>query len=223
MIDKLLKKSKTDVFEKIAIIGDIHCENITLEKTIDFLKTKDVNSIFSTGDIVDGVGDVNLTIETLIKNRVYSVLGNHDRWLLENKMRDLINATQSTSIKKDNSNFLEKLPKEIQILTPNGLAIISHGIRENDMNKIGEYDSNYTLSCNLELQNLLKSKKFKYLIQGHSHNRLVKKIEHLTVFNAGSLVKEDVAGFIIIDFVKKLVNFYIFDKDLNIIESTILF
>ncbi len=44
---------------KIGIIGDVHAENKTLEKVIDFLSKKGLDSILCTGDIIDGPGDVN--------------------------------------------------------------------------------------------------------------------------------------------------------------------
>ncbi|MBN2695119.1 metallophosphoesterase family protein [bacterium] len=215
MINRLLLK-------KIAVIGDIHCEDTILQKTVDFIKNENIENIFSTGDIVDGIGDINLTIDILKSYNIKTVLGNHDRWFLENKMRDLKNATQYKSINSNYLDYLKTLPKELDILTPNGVAILSHGIKDNDMNKIGEYDSNYTLTYNLELQKILKDRKYRYLIQGHSHNRMVKKIDHLTVLNAGSLTSENGAGFMTIDFIENTVQFYIFNDILDIISDKLI-
>lgn len=203
----------------IGVIGDIHTEEKLLSKTVAFLKSQKVNRIFCAGDIVDGLGDANECCNILRKEEILVVLGNHDRWLLNNEMRSLKNATQPDSLSVISQAFLRSLPATIEFTTPQGLALLCHGLDKNDMVRLTPYDYGYAIEANIDLQNLIEGQKYRYVMNGHTHYKMVRHFGNLTIINAGTLKRQDEPGFLVIDFVKRFVQFYKFSEDSAIEES----
>ena len=56
--------------KRLGIIGDVHAEHDRLESALDFLASENVCEILCTGDIVDGRGNPNKSIELLKKHNV---------------------------------------------------------------------------------------------------------------------------------------------------------
>ena len=80
------------MLHKIGIIGDVHAQHRYLETALHYLVEQNVDTIVCTGDLVDGEGDVNACIRLLQAFNVHTVRGNHDRWILQHKVRHLPNA-----------------------------------------------------------------------------------------------------------------------------------
>ncbi|MBU1106244.1 MAG: metallophosphatase family protein [Candidatus Riflebacteria bacterium] len=186
----------------IGLIGDVHCQNNSLEKTIEFLRDK-CDQIFCTGDIVDGKGDPNKCVELLKKNDIPTVLGNHDRWALSNQMRALSDATNLDELHPISIDFLKSCPATINFETHLGRALVCHGLGENDMCRLTPDDSNYALESNDEFQKLQLRYDLIFILFGHTHRRMVKKIKHQFFINPGSLLPEHDPGFQILDFFKQ--------------------
>lgn len=204
----------------IGCIGDVHNESEKLEDTIRFLKKLNVETILSTGDIVDGLGDINKCCNLLRKNNVLCVMGNHERWFLKNEMRMLPNATMIDEITKENFEFLKDFPKIRAFKTKAGMLMLCHGVADNDMVKLLPNDIGYSLESNFELQYLLHSKEYKFILGGHTHRKMVKKIEDLTIINPGTLKNETISTFATVDFEKKEVQFYEINDNLEIKKDT---
>jgi len=200
----------------IGIIGDIHTQDKLLNRTISFFNKKGINNILSTGDIVDGPGNVNECIRILKKNNIKTVLGNHDRWILNNQMRLLPDANKISDLEVNSIKYLKALPKTIQILSPIGNVLLCHGINENDMNKINPNDFGYALEVNEDLQNIINDKYYRIIINGHSHKRMFKIINSLYIINAGTLYYEHDPCFVILDIIERIIYFYVFDEYKNI-------
>lgn len=194
----------------IGVIGDVHTEDKLLDKAVHFLKSKNVEKIVCVGDIVDGLGDVNECCNTLIREEILVVLGNHDRWLLKNEMRSLKDATQLDSLSEFSQSFLLSVPLTIDFPTPYGLALLCHGLGKNDMVRLTPHDYGYAIDVNTDLQNLIREQKYKYVINGHTHSKMVRNFGKLTIINAGTLKRGDEPGFLLIDFVQQFVQFYKF-------------
>jgi predicted phosphodiesterase len=203
----------------IGAIGDIHTQEQLLEKTVDFLKSQNVDRILSTGDIVDGFGDANQCCEILRREQILAVSGNHDRWLLKNQLRDLKKATQPDSISVNSHSFLSSLPATREFPTPHGLALLCHGLGKNDMVKLNPDDYGYAIESNTDLQNLIQEQKYRYIINGHTHYKMVRYFGNLTIINAGTLRPDYNPGFLIINFVEQFVQFYKFLEDFAIEEA----
>ena len=194
----------------IGVIGDVHAEDKLLDKAVHFLQSKNVEKIVCVGDIVDGLGDVNECCNTLMREEILVVLGNHDRWLLKNEMRSLKQATQLDSLSEFSQSFLFSLPLTLDFSTPHGLALLCHGLGKNDMVRLTPYDYGYAIDVNTDLQNLIREQKYKYVINGHTHYKMVRNFSKLTIINAGTLKRGHEPGFLLIDFVQQFVQFYKF-------------
>lgn len=197
-------------FNIIGVIGDIHAEEQLLDKTVAFLNSQNIDNILCVGDIVDGSGDANQCCNILISEEIRVVLGNHDRWLLKNEMRSLKEATQPDSLSVISQSFLSSLPSTIEFPTPHGLALLCHGIGENDMARLNPGDYGYALEVNIDIQNLIRGRKYRYVINGHTHYKMVRHFGNLTIINAATLKHEHEPGFLVIDFVQQFVQFYKF-------------
>ena len=196
---------------KIGVIGDVHAEDKTLEKVLDFLSVKELDAILCTGDIIDGPGDVNVCFELLHKAGALTVSGNHERWLIMNTKRDLPDATARKSVSYKTLERIVALPKNIEMATPAGLLLLCHGLGANDMAVLRPYTEKRALECNYDLQNLLQAGRYTYVIGGHTHQKMARKFNQMTVINAGTLKHDRAPCFLIIDFIKNLVQFYRMD------------
>ena len=87
--------SHGETFTRIGVIGDIHTRADRLQWALSVLHGHEVECIFATGDIVDGPHPeaVARVCQLLQEQRVLTVLGNHDRWLLDEQHRELPEAT----------------------------------------------------------------------------------------------------------------------------------
>ncbi|MCU0547624.1 MAG: metallophosphatase family protein [Oscillatoriaceae cyanobacterium Prado104] len=206
-------------FNIIGAIGDIHAEDKLLEKTVSFLKSKNVDCIVSVGDIVDGFGDAERCCNILRCEEILTVLGNHDRWLLKNQLRELKEATQPDSLSVISHSFLSSLPSTREFSTPHGLALLCHGLGKNDMVRLNPDDCGYAIEANTDLQNLIQERKYRYVINGHTHYKMVRHFGNLTIINAGTLKRGCDRGFLLINLVRQFVRFYIFLEDGAIEEA----
>jgi predicted phosphodiesterase len=209
------------VIKKIGFIGDVHGEDDILYKAINNLKKEKIDIILCTGDIVDGNGDVNRCCELLKNNEILTVIGNHDRWLLNNEMRTLSDATLHEELSDHSIIYLSNLPSIYIFKMGEYKCILCHGVGSNDMSKISEDDYGYAIDVNEELQDIL-GKRFKIMFNGHSHKRMVKIIRNLCIINAGTLKKEHNPCYSIVDIELKEVIYFYFDENGKVKKSEII-
>ncbi|MBW2381270.1 MAG: metallophosphoesterase [Deltaproteobacteria bacterium] len=120
--------SNTGMLNRLGVIGDVHCASETLERALDALEAMNVEAILCVGDLVDGPGDADATLGLLQTRRVQCVAGNHERWFLDGEQRSLESATLEVS--RASRAFIESLPKGRRYATPNGNALLCHGVGE---------------------------------------------------------------------------------------------
>ncbi|HEX7555627.1 MAG TPA: metallophosphoesterase family protein, partial [Leptolinea sp.] len=183
----------------IGVIGDIHAETERLRNALMFLQEMNLDTILCTGDVVDGTGDVDECCDLLREHHVVIVKGNHDEWFLKNTMRNLPVATPVHAVNEVSRRFLQDLPLELEFHTPAGNLLLCHGLGKHTMAKVRDDDYGYALESNFELQELIQSRRYQFILNGHTHYRMMRNFDGLTVINAGSLLYED-AGFQTIDF-----------------------
>lgn len=193
---------------RLGIIGDVHGEAQRLDAALHFLHAADVEQILCVGDVVDGHEDAERCCELLTQNDVAVVRGNHDRWFLANQMRDLPEATQSEELSKKAKSFLRSLPKTRSFETIAGELLLCHGLGENDMGRLTPDDYGYALEVNEELQHLIRQRQFRFVANGHTHRRMVRRFEHLTVINAGTLYDDHSPCMAILDLGVSTVSFH---------------
>lgn len=199
--------------ERIGVIGDIHAEQARLASALALLEERRVELVVATGDVADGAGSVDECCKLLALHNVVTVCGNHDRWLLAGIARDLPDATPLDDVSEDSRAFLERLPPMVEIATASGTALLCHGLGPNDMAKVGPDDFGYALATNDDLQQLLQSRYFRWVINGHSHCRMVRSFPGVTIINAGTLKPEHSPCFLEVDFAQAVVLVFEFRPD----------
>jgi predicted phosphodiesterase len=195
----------------IGLVGDIHAEDVLLERALDFLRDRGVELVVATGDVVDGAGSVERCFDLLRERKVVVVRGNHDRWLLGGTARELPEATAPDAISPQTRHTLRRLPALVELETVQGRALLCHGLGSNDMAKVGTDDDGYALESNDDLQRLVGADLFRWVLNGHSHRAMVRTFGGLTLVNAGTLKREHDPCFFELDFERLVALRYAFD------------
>ena len=173
----------TNVVTHIGAIGDIHTEDVLLDLALSFLSKQQLDLIVSVGDIVTGLGNVDRCCELLQSYRVLTVAGNHDRWFVNGTMSAFSDSTDPTTISEETKSFLKALPQTHELTTPRGSVLICHGLGTNDMADLKPEDSGYAIEANLDLQELIRSRQYRFVVNGHTHCRMVRHFGDLMVIN----------------------------------------
>jgi predicted phosphodiesterase len=63
---------------------------------------------------------------------------------------------------------------------------------------------------NLALLRLMLEGQYRFVINGHTHRRMVRSFDHLTIINAGTLYRQHEPCFLLADFEAGFVQFYDF-------------
>lgn len=206
----------------VGVLGDIHQEDQRLERALAHLRERSVDRILSVGDVADGPGDFVRCCQLLGEAGVEAVRGNHDRWLLDGTMRDLSDALPVDELQPAERAFLEGLPIVREYHTPAGLLLLCHGLGMHDMQGVGPDDRGYAIHYNSALQSLITDGRYRFVVNGHTHKRMVRSFSGLTIINAGTLFRRHGSGFAHIDFAAGLVTFLAFKgegDDLAIVED----
>lgn len=205
--------------ERIGIVGDVHAETIRLEIALHFLRKKQVECILCVGDIVDGRGNVDKCCELLQENDVLIVRGNHDRWFTEGTMRDLPEATQWEDVNETSKSFIRSLPLMEAHETVTGRLLLCHGLGTNDMQRLTPDDYGYALEVMEELHTLLRNREYQFVVNGHTHHRMIRQFAHLSIINAGTLYYAHEPCIAIADFRANQVQFYDFQEH-DLVQSS---
>ena len=187
------------MIERLGIIGDLHGEHRRLDAVLDFFAGQSVDALICTGDVADGRGCINRCCELLADAEVLTVAGNHDRWLLEDRVRHVSGAHTRKDMTPDSVDYLERLPRWRRIETLRGPLLLCHGVEDNDLGKVWPGTPRSEVKRSAELDALLERDEYRYLINGHMHFRVLVDFENLLMVNAGTL-KGDHAGVSLIDF-----------------------
>ena len=214
-----MTKSEHKLLSKIGIIGDIHAESNSLLVVLEFLQNLQLQAILCVGDIVDGRENVDMCCQLLQQYEVITVCGNHDKWFSGNEPRDLYEATLPSQINLNSTGFIASLPRISELETLAGKLLLCHGLGTNDMARLTPDDYGYAIESNSALQELMHSQQYRFIINGHTHQRMVRSFKGLTIINAGTLKREHNPCFAMINFYEKIVQFYDIDNDLAIHDS----
>lgn len=191
---------------RIGAIGDIHAEDHTLERVLDHLAGLTLDRILAVGDIVDGPGDSARCCRLLAAADVDAVRGNHDRWALKDQLRTLPGAL--AALDPEQRRYLDSLPATRTYDTTAGPLLLCHGLGADDMCRLTDDDFGYALETNDPLQELLAAEQFRFVVNGHTHRRMVRHFRQLTVINVGTLFRENDPCFAVIDFSLGRVEFF---------------
>ena len=188
------------IVRRVGLIGDLHCENDALAFVIQQLVGLGAETLLQVGDIADGPGDLDATISLLEEHRVLAVRGNHDRWLLGNQLRDSPHATELSSVSSAAVAFLTRLPTTREFRSPRGNVLLCHGLGKNDMVCVKPDHEGSDITSNEELQRLIWERRYRFVLNGHSHRAMLRTFGPLSIINAGTLFRENEQSFTYVDF-----------------------
>jgi predicted phosphodiesterase len=192
----------------LGAIGDVHAEEDLLQAALGHLRARGAERILVVGDIVDGLGDVEVCCRLLDAPDVRAVRGNHERWFLAGEMRDLPDATPPSTLSAATERWLASLPATQRLATVAGDLLLCHGLGEQDMARVKPWDEGYALEFNFDLHALQKDPTLKLVVNGHTHLRMVRRLGPLVIINAGTLHRRQGPGFLWIDLEARQVEMY---------------
>ncbi len=192
---------------RVGLVGDVHAEDVLLEVTLGYLLRNHIRTILCTGDVVDGWGNTERCCRMLQEHGVATVMGNHDEWYLNGESRDLKEATPVGSLSTQAHAFVAALPRTLVYATPYGNALLCHGLGKNNDASVERSDDENAVKGNVELQTLIADPLVQIVLNGHTHEAMVRHFAGLTIVNAGSLHRDYESGFVIVDFAAGAVDF----------------
>jgi putative phosphoesterase len=205
-----------DLHSRLGVIGDIHTEAEVLAWALDVLHEQGVERILCTGDVADGphhAEGVMQACKLLHAANVLTVQGNHDRWLLDNDRRDFPDATFLEEVDAPTRAYLQALPRSIEIPTPLGVMLFAHGLGEDDMAGLYPHDHGPALTSNAPLQNLIEQGRYPIVLSGHTHRRMVRKLDGITFINAGAIKATREPCCLLLDFARRRAEFFDYVED----------
>jgi predicted phosphodiesterase len=208
------------VSASVGLIGDVHGEDECLEAALGYFAERKVAKVLCTGDIPDGFGSVTRSCDLLRAHGVLTVRGNHERWFLTGAMRDLPDATPLDEVPLPNREWLGALPPVLEFSTPLGGLLLCHGLGTNDMAKVGPDDEGYALVTNDELRALVRDPRYQLVVNGHTHEPMVRHFEGITIVNAGTLRRDvEAPGFLLMDFATSMVDVFRFETPSKFVRA----
>lgn len=183
---------------RLGVIGDVHGEHERLADVLDWFADESLDAIVCTGDVADGAGCINVCCALLMQNNVITVAGNHDRWLLQDRVRHVPQAHRLTELNDASRNFLGGLPQVVALPTVAGSLVLCHGVLHNDLAKVWPGTGRSPIERSTEMDVLLASGDHRLLVNGHMHYRVLIDFDNLVMINAGTL-RGQFGGISIID------------------------
>lgn len=194
---------------RIAVISDIHSNIYALEAVLEDIKSKDVDLITCTGDLVGYGTRPNEVIETIRNNKILTIMGNYDDAIGNLKIvcgcdykdpKDAEKAGLSMQFtgevtSKENKEYLRNLPGEATFKFSGKTIRFVHG----STRLINEYLKEDSKEANEVMDELSED----ILVCGHTHIPYYKYYGKKLLVNAGSVGKPKTnnpnANYVIID------------------------
>jgi predicted phosphodiesterase len=171
---------------RLGLLGDIHADDARLAAALALFEGEGVDRVLFVGDVVDGEGDVDRCCALLVKAGALGVRGNHDRWLLEDRMRTLPHAHVRGMLAPASIDLLSALPPSREVATARGALLLCHGVGESDMVRLSPHDDGYALESNDDLRRLLEAPPAAgIVVGGHTHERMVRRLRAADVHMTG--------------------------------------
>lgn len=160
----------------IACISDIHSNKDALKRVLCYLRGECITKIYCLGDLI-GYGDYpSEVIEALQGNKVVSLMGNHERLLLNGIYPPKYNMPYTKRVlSKEALAYLRSLPSKIVI--GSGEVLFAHTIPVNTDNYLYV---NSDFSCARRIPQ-------KYVFIGHTHYPALMSYYSKVIINPGSV------------------------------------
>jgi predicted phosphodiesterase len=208
-----LERSKhiRDRVKRVGVIGDVHTEADALQLALGHFAGMRLDRVVCTGDVPDGPLDarsVARCCELLQQHGVLTVSGNHDRWLQDGEMRDIVDATDPTELPTGVLRFLAALAPIAELDSVVGPVLVCHGMGADDMSGVQPFDHGLALDENRALAAVLAERRYRIVINGHTHRPMVRTLGELTIINAGTLLRQHGSCCSVVDFDQRSVQFF---------------
>ncbi|MDA1073931.1 MAG: metallophosphoesterase family protein [Proteobacteria bacterium] len=177
----------TQTIRRLGIIGDVHCEHLRLDRALGWLAGQQLDAVICTGDLADGVGCLDECARMLEQAQVVCVSGNHDRWLLTDRVRHLADAQRRCDLNDATIEYLSGLKKTESISTTAGPALLCHGVQQDDLGKVWPGTQRSQPERHAGMDSLLLDEQVSIMINGHLHYRVLIDFHNLLLINAGTL------------------------------------
>ena len=176
---------------KIGVFSDIHGNIYSFAKALYLMEQLNIEEFFMCGDICGYYYYHNEVINLLKSiNRLHCVIGNHDKMFLDiidgkteyeyykNKYGSSIIKFQE-NITRENLDFLRNLKTDYDCQIDSITTIrMYHGNPWDHLNGYVYPDTDLTKYNEIDAD---------YIFQGHTHYRMIKSINNLTIINPGSI------------------------------------
>jgi predicted phosphodiesterase len=93
-------------------------------------------------------------------------------------------------------------------VTPYGNLLLCHGVGDDDMAGVKPDHLRHDLERNEALRRVLAGQRFDWMVNGHTHRPMVRRVRHLTIINAGTLHRNDGRSACIVDFEERTATFF---------------
>lgn len=171
---------------KIALIADIHSNLEAFEAVLKEIKKAKVKRIFCLGDMVGYCANPNECINLIKKNKIKSVIGNHDYEAISLQNIDWFNPAARDAIlwthkqlTEANKKFLKGLPTYIEF----GNMLLVHGSPRDYV-----YDYIFPDIDEYDLREFFIMAKKEVIAVGHSHIQFIKRFnKNKLLINPGSV------------------------------------
>lgn len=164
---------------KTLILSDIH-SNITALEAI-WAKEKDCDQVICAGDLVDWGFHPREVIAWIQDNKVLTVKGNHDGWVVKN----FYYLANGLEIKNDergwehhNAQLLTQADADFLDSLPEAIELDIHGVKYGMRHLIHEYDELVSLHAFAQFRNEHFSQNVSRLIVGHTHRQAIRYLSN---------------------------------------------
>ena len=175
---------------RIAVISDIHGNRPALEAVEADIGALGVDATINLGDLVSGPVDPVGTIELLIERDLPTILGNHDRYLLERppEKLDSVDRFVAAKLRPVHFDYLRCLPKASEVA---GEVYMCHGSPGSDVEPwLDNWWTGRSTTMPDEASVLAKAAgvDFPVALCGHTHiARIVRLRDGRLIVNPGSV------------------------------------
>lgn len=198
---------------RIGVLGDIHGEDARLEVALGLFERERVEAVLSVGDVIDGLGDDERTVQLLRAAGAPTVRGNHERWFVDG----LAVLGGSRRLGTESCRWLSELPRTLPLDTCVGRALLCHGIGDDDMTLLLPEHSDAELGPPIAP---IADAGYTLVVAGHTHRRMVRRVGGVALVNAGTLFRRGRAGCVVLDLDAPRARFFDLDEGAATLAET---
>lgn len=170
---------------KVGILADLHSNLEALEAVVRRLG--DVEEVLCAGDLVGYGAQPNEVVELVRREQVFSIQGDHDRFLFKGLKGFGPTAAKvlrwtKRNLKRENLEYLKQLPSELDLKLQGVKIHVVHGEPSKPFSG-GVFPS----TSGRELLELVQKVKADVLVLGHTHLPFCRRVQGKLVINPGSV------------------------------------